>query len=455
MVPLRMIKMFMKKEAYAEPKDPRPISTINGVDKGEYSKFIYTFSDHLKTCQWYAFGKTPKEIAERVCAVLEGAKRAVNTDLSRFDGRVSQVLRELEKLILMRAFHPSYHSQLLELHRSQYCLHGVGTFGTEYETDYTRCSGSPETAAFNSAANAFMAFLALRTTRRNGAFLTPAQAYASLGIYGGDDGMTADVDPAAYVKSCASVGQKLTVEEIKRGEFGIKFLARVYGPHVWFGDTSSCCDLPRQLSKFHSTIVLPPNVTPQQKLVEKCRSLFLSDPNTPILGELSIRVIACIGGIPEPGPAKAIAHWNSFVDSDSQYPNERGDWMEAYCKESIPGVDLARFRRWLSTCTELNDFLKPPLLVEPKPAKSEVPVVVDDDILPRSYKPVHQKPSKGKPSSKPKGGNGTKPKVGSSQAGRNSDDRNGKQGNKPPRSSRRRNNKQKGVSSLLRDFVAN
>jgi hypothetical protein len=102
----RIVKMFQKKEPYAEPKDPRPISTITGVDKGNYSKFIYPLSDYIKTQHWYAFGLNPIQIALRVAQVVASAQMAVNTDLSRFDGRVSAILRELEKLVLVCAFRP-------------------------------------------------------------------------------------------------------------------------------------------------------------------------------------------------------------------------------------------------------------------------------------------------------------------------------------------------------------
>jgi hypothetical protein len=194
------IKSFVKREAYGKITDPRIISTIDGVLKREYSQFIYPVADHLKTQEWYAFGKVPGDIAQRVTDVLEDASTAVNTDFSRFDGRVSDLLRILEKKVLLRAYGHEYAHEVSELHNSQFNQTAFCTFGTRYETGTSRASGSPETAAFNSIANAFTAYLTFRMTRERGGFIAPDAAWKRLGVYGGDDGLTADVDPETISK---------------------------------------------------------------------------------------------------------------------------------------------------------------------------------------------------------------------------------------------------------------
>lgn len=399
--PQRMVKMFTKAESYAEPKDPRPISTINGQDKMEYSQFIYAISEYLATQPWYAFCKTPLEISTRVTKVLEHARMATNTDLSRFDGRVSSMLRELERLILVRAFPMLYLETLLELHRSQFNLKAVSSYGVKYETGYARASGSPETAAFNSIANAFMAFLALRMTRVNGSFIQADAAYAHLGIYGGDDGLTADVDPTSYEKAAKSVGQVLQCEPVSRGAFGIKFLSRVYGPDVWFGDPSSCCDLPRQLAKIHVTVRLPPNISPADKLVQKCMAFYLTDKNTPIIGPLVRRVIdvaaVSAGAVPE---ILMIVPWFARYATEVQFPNEDSGWMQDYAQQALGGFDFGRFDQWLSTATDLTKLLAPPLCLEPKPIPDvKAPVVVNEEVInpkPPVAKATHDHKSGGK-----------------------------------------------------------
>jgi hypothetical protein len=65
----RIIKMFQKAESYAGPKDPRPISTICGEDKLDYSAYMYALAEHVKTMPWYAFSRSPREIAARVVEI--------------------------------------------------------------------------------------------------------------------------------------------------------------------------------------------------------------------------------------------------------------------------------------------------------------------------------------------------------------------------------------------------
>lgn len=129
--PVRIVKSFIKAESYPDVKDPRIISTINGSDKAAYSKYIYALAEIIKQQHWYAFGHAPVRIAERVAEVLVNASTAMNTDLSRCDGRMSNFFREFEKRILIRAFRPMYHNELLTLHRSQYNRLAVCSLGTK------------------------------------------------------------------------------------------------------------------------------------------------------------------------------------------------------------------------------------------------------------------------------------------------------------------------------------
>lgn len=402
----RHVEAFQKAEAYAEVKDPRNISTINPRDKLDYSRYTYVAAEVLKATTWYAFGLTPRQIAWRVAAVCLGAKcHALNSDLSRFDGRLSYAFRTLEIAFLKRLFRIEYHREISDLHNAQFDLRGYTKFGVGYETGASRLSGSPETALFNSLDNAFMVFVSFR---RMG--LSPSESWARLGVYGGDDGLTADIDVNIYKETVASFGMKSTTEVVQRGQFGIKFLARIYGPHVWNGAHDSCCDLPRQLSKFHATAQLPPNVTPEMKLIEKARGFFLSDRNTPIIGRLATKVMMLTckpsgkewlstvvrddayithGGTLESIAAQSVIdhahkvrHYGSLAAICDQYPNEDEGWMDAYVRAVIPTIDVPRFEAYLSNSTTLKQLLSPPLIAQP-PATITVPapVVVNETVF--------------------------------------------------------------------------
>lgn len=407
---VRVLKVFLKREAYSGPKDPRIISTVNPSDKLHYSRFLYSLSDYLKSCEWYAFGRTPVEVANKVAALcVSSTKWAVNTDFSRFDGRVSPAIRHFERVVMMRAFHKDYHSEMHDLMRSQFGLCAYSTFGVGYEQGTARASGSAETSAFNSMANAFVAYMALRGTRERGVYLTPQKAYDRLGIYGGDDGLTMDVSPAVYTNAAIRIGQKLECEPVERGSFGVKFLARIYGPEVWFGDTNSCCDLPRQLAKFHCTAVLPSTVTPLQRMVEKSMGFYLMDRHTPIIGPLVSKVVQRMHVDTEKAPdewARNVRPWASQCDLAAQYPNRPCDWFDTYLHSVLPNFDVGLFNEWLEAVQEPEQLLSPPLCCEPKIAAEAAVVngaIVGGDNTEKPVAEPKRESSRARPTHVPRG----------------------------------------------------
>jgi hypothetical protein len=378
----RTAKNFVKKEAYETVTDPRIISQINGVDKMSYAGFIYALSDILKEQEWYAFGKSPKEIAERVVEICANAAKVSETDFSKMDGRVDIVLRELERRLMLFGFKPKYHIRLYEVMRKQFCLRAVSKNGVRYDTGYARSSGSFETSDFNSIGNGFTCYMGYRRMRNAfGAYYTPEEAWSKLGIYGGDDGLSADLDQRAAGLSAKSVGQKLTLNDVKRGEYPVSFLARRYGPDVWFGAGDSCCSIVRTLSKFHTTVHLPRNITASDKLRDKAFALWLTDRNTPIIGPF-VRKVLELYPMDKDTFRNLAGQWNVETDTDKQYPNDNyACWMESVCLDEIPTFDHATFLQWLENA-DGTSILHPPVLaekMEPKPKPGVV--VVDGDVI--------------------------------------------------------------------------
>jgi len=373
-------KSFMKAEAYQEVKEPRVITTLPPVNKLTYSSYIYAYTDFSQPA-WYAFGKTPVQVAERVSLVCQRAKkRMVMTDLHRFDGKVSSILRDLESMLLLRAFRKEYHEHIMAIQEKQKFRPSVTTFGVWYNSMWTRSSGSHETAIFNSDDNAFMAFMALRSTINptTGTHYSSQEAWDNLGFYGGDDGGTPDVDLAAYVKVCNQVGQQLDIEEIKPDAFGVNFLSRYYTPLVWKGGLDSMCDLRRMITKFHATHNLPANVTPVVKLVEKSRSLFVTDANTPMLGQFTSLVVRLAAGMEQTDNGIA-TFWSR--ESDNYPNNNQNNWMEAYMLRKMEDVDVKRFATWCDTLQTLQQALSPPLCVMLTTPTSTKPVIVNGNLM--------------------------------------------------------------------------
>jgi hypothetical protein len=368
---------FVKREAYGSINDPRGISTICGPDKRDYARFMYAFTDEvMKPQKWYAFGKTPLEVANRVAEVAQMATvNGANKDFSRMDGRHGEALHVFERKVYTAAFKQCYHAQLLELMDKHHHLKAKTAFGIRYTTAFHRLSGGADTSCGNTLDTAFIAFL---TYRMQGFHAN--LAWGSLGIYGGDDGFDVDVEPRTAARAASLVGQKLDLETIELGEPGVAFLARRYGPDVWYGDNNSCCDIKRQLAKFHLTVNLPSKVTKQQKLQEKSFSFALTDKNTPILGEFVNKALELFP-LRSSEYENVLGTWGVEMDAGNQYPNSSAEWMDDIVSSELPDFDVARFREWLATC-DGGTIFNPPRFADSVPPNPKPGVVAFDcDIL--------------------------------------------------------------------------
>jgi len=383
---------FMKAEPYQGPKPARIISTINPSDKLAYSQVMYAFSDDvLKRQPWYAFGKTPREIEQRVVEICERAEQYItNSDFSKFDGHGSNTMRVFERILLLRAFKVEYHTAVSDLHFKQYGMRGYSKLGAKYDTNFTRASGSPETSAFNSLTNCFVSYVTLRTTLKGSYGHNPSSAWELLGIFGGDDGLNADVNIPLYLKSAQRIGQVVEAEPVAKGQLGVKFLSRFYGPEVWYGDPNNCSDIKRIMSKIHLSQTLPPAITPAIKLHEKCRCLIMCDPHTPVLGPLCQRVCdlgnANVHGInyhtKYVDSVRMTLHtWNSQYATNVQYTNRDAEWMHTVLERDLEGIDEIKFITWLAAAPTIDHIIQNAyLLTDIQPAKISEPVVVNGDL---------------------------------------------------------------------------
>ena len=246
----------------------------------------------------------------------------------------------------------------------------------------------------NTVDDKFLDYCGRRSTKINGAFMSVAEAYFALGIFGGDDSLPIDIDAEAHKRAAAAWGQQLEISVVERGQFGVNFLSRYYSPEVWYGSTNSCCDIMRQLPKFHLTVSLN-DVTPVEKLIEKARSFYLTDAETPVIGELVTAVIKLFGKCPEYGWAGAktyqMERFGSHCPIDVQYPNVREDWMFEFFFTQNPAADIKTFKEYLDSCRTMTDFLCVPIINEPSvpTAHTNVAMVVNgtDMIVPNPKKP--------------------------------------------------------------------
>jgi len=204
-----------------------------------------------------------------------------------------------------------------------------------------------------------------------------------LGVYGGDDGITPNPRPTAYVKAAASIGQQIKIDVRMRGDSGVKFLARIYSPQVWYGETNSMCDIRRQLTKFHLTERLRLDLTPTDKLLENCRSWACSDAETPIMGDL-VTAVAKIAGpiVPRPTFGLTPYHVVSSVMAAEHYPNRLADWMFEVVEDALPNADIVPLLQAIGNATKLEDFLSlPPIAPRDGCAEPYTSVVVNGELI--------------------------------------------------------------------------
>lgn len=400
---------FLKNEVYGGVKPPRIITQSPALVKIKYSMVIYAMSDLVKeTCGWYAFGKTPRETSEQVARVAQRAKSfAVETDFTRFDGTVSNLVRYMERVVIARAFTaedlPFVHDCLD--HQTHNRVHMSDD--TCYDTGFARMSGSPETSLANSLANAFCAYLTFRTSTD----MSPQQCWDALGIYGGDDGFTCDIDLECYARTASSLGHILTGEKVHRYS-PVGFLSRTYSPSTWDGIAVSIPDVARQLKSrnaYQGGNEVHPGIHAANRFAALAR-----EPYTPVLGPLATAVMAdcAAAGHTEDRHAGDISYYHKMVlegklDASDMWPyaTSREDWMLDHVAMRL-GVEHKQIKEFeaedLGLAWLLNKERAPSF---PTPEQKPVPgTVVDGELVPGGAKgpsaPVADKKNTGKKAAK-------------------------------------------------------
>jgi len=380
----RVWDAFNKKETYPKPTDPRNISQSTPPAKLAYSTYMYAFHDEVMAKQpWYAFRYTPADCAERVCDVLQDADWCVLGDGKRFDGHVGRRARILERMCLLRFLATEHHSGANEAADEQIGLPGTTEFGRRYASGYSRGSGSLETSDFNSCLTAFIDYCALRHTTVNGVKLSPEQAWARLGVYGGDDSLST-ADPAAVKKSAELMGQDYGCAVVRRGEIGVKFLNRCFGPAVWHGDRNSMASPKRLLAKLW---VGPRCLNqPLVRFAERLSGYYRMDRNSPVIGEICRVSHELLGDYVE----GELMPWDG-KHLESNWPNEdETGWMVQVFDTDIPDFDWARFRGWITAMDHSRDselLLRAPLCTSAARLEApvvKVPCVVGEEMVPQA-----------------------------------------------------------------------
>lgn len=271
-----IVRAFQKAEFYAKIAAPRNISTLPVDHNIRLGQFSYEFTEQvLKTKEWYAFSKSPQEIEQRILDLCSNYGEVVPTDISKCDGSRGYIHYCLDVGLMMRAFGREYHPEILRLLKKEAYAKGVTGCDFKYSCDYNTLSGSSKTSWGNTVTNAFNTFCALRTT------MDADNAWKSLGLFGGDDGLSVGVDAKVLSTVTAKLGMLLKSESLVSGD-PVPFLGRIY-LDPWT-TPESIIDVKRQMNHFHAT-VSPKHVPDNVILWRKAEGYDVNDAMTPIISE--------------------------------------------------------------------------------------------------------------------------------------------------------------------------
>jgi hypothetical protein len=375
--------------AGVEVKDPRIISNIKGNIKVDSAMLVYSLAVLIKRLPWYAFGQQPGGIARSVARCATNSAYMVETDFCRMDGTISAWFRQMiERPLFHAAFAPEHHDEVDNVLKSlRHCKFYFDS-GVSYEQGDARASGEAGTSLLNTVIAAFVLYSTYRGMRSEGGeYFTPDQAWSELcnkAMAGGDDGAAGDLDSELFKTRSKQLGLRPKATLRLRGE-KVSFLARHFSPRVWIGDPTSCADVPRQLSKLHVTAspLMPGRPDNVQLFVDKCYSYYLSDRNTPLLGDIVTKVVCLARN--EGRPLRLTAEANYLTreseDGDGQWPNDDADWVSPEIYEETGELYVPNAEHLLAAFCSFKDINECMHYDSPcqEVYSSEFDVVVGDD----------------------------------------------------------------------------
>jgi len=354
-------KCFMKAEAYPSVNDARNIHTVPPEVKAEQSPYEYAMSEVYKAQSWYGFGE-PSAIEEKLGNVLRNASALLSNDYSRMDGRQSEMDVEFDICERQLFFREEYHDHV-EKHIG--VLYGTPSyfscgwrklFSFGFDNVFARRSGSIRTSNANTSKSAREAYFALRLTRKpDGEYFTPTEAWALLGLYAGDDGLTTkrgllELVWPQFSENIAAVvsdfGGSLTVDEFPRG-VAFTFLSRWWSPDSWTGDVSSVACPKRALGKL--TVVPYPidggsvEKTDQAKAIMLLRKLdsYIQNSAGCIFGKMLSEVFYRFNHLIT--DKIELHYWDTF---STRFSSTTQDYVMEKFEEELPGFDWHRFKVW-------------------------------------------------------------------------------------------------------------
>jgi len=276
----RLIEAFIKNEPCM--KSGRIISSFADMRYiAKFSSFTLSFRDKVLHSEhndhWFCPGKTPQEIAQKVCDYVKSIFTPMEADYENMDGTVSAwIQRHVVNPCYLRWFHPKYRTELIGyLDMLISCPARAKNFGFRYDAGVGVKSGSPTTCDGNSLIDAFVMYCSVRMTKP---WLSKEDAFRMIGLAFGDDSLFDEEYRKAMLKVVDDLGMKIKIEKFKP-EQGLTFLARVYPDP--YNTTTTFQDPLRTWRKLHIT-QRDPNVPIASAALDRLSGYLVTDGLTPV-----------------------------------------------------------------------------------------------------------------------------------------------------------------------------
>lgn len=368
---------FLKREIHGKGHKPaRPICQFPPESQALGGRIALAYASALKSCSWVGSGQNPSEMTDSVSDVCAGADHVNATDFTAQDATVTLVDRVIELFLLKNLFQPgdkgSLHKIIDDWHYTDYegrVLYGdPGTKRVKHDFNGSRGSGSPFTTYGNTPLTGLYAYIALRESG-----LSPEEAYARLGIYSGDDGITANLTAAAASKAAKIMGF------IIKSEICTEYIP--YLGRIWFdpigGSRSSIQDPLRTLGKLHATLLDDEQFTAHESMLLKATCLQITDRDSDFFGPWSKKILEDAGVQQQQSlQAKVLdfPHLHAYfavtaLKTKTNFHNDPNDFERLF-EIQMPGFDWAAFNLWLEKGPVGSQC--PTLWEKPEPTAAEM-----------------------------------------------------------------------------------
>ena len=287
------VMAFQKAESYGTVKPPRNISNLSKRHNLRLSQFARACKhDVLTQHAWFGVGVTPKDTADRLVDIgvrcLAAGYRLIETDYSKFDGRVSAFLKSVADDVMKGWAHPRVLAEVTLLLDEEDDASAKTRLGYRYQTGTSRLSGSAITSDHNTIINGFVMYAAFRVSGKN-----PEQAWSSLAadvLVHGDDGVS--WGQGGFKESLTKVIDDLGLSAsivMTSPTKPLTYLGRVW-PGIMYGDGTSLGDPVRVLSGIHLTAA-PKETSWAQAAFNKASAWLVTDRFTPMVADWCRTVI--------------------------------------------------------------------------------------------------------------------------------------------------------------------